>query len=182
MKKRWILLLCFLLLTGCGKKTDNLDEAMKLRSAVLQAERCTFTAYITADYGDMVCRFALDCVCDDKGNVTFTLTEPETIAGITGLITTDGGAITFDDTVLAIPMLTDDQITPVSSPWILMRTLRSGFITACSEGRVTIDDSYADDALTLDLLLDGQGMPKQAEFFWKNRRILMIEVVSFSIS
>ncbi len=182
MKKLWILLLCAAFLAGCHYERADLSEAMRLRSAILQAENCSFTAKITADYGDMVYQFTLDCASDRNGDVTFTVKEPETIAGITGRITADGGDITFDDTVLAIPMLTDDQITPVSSPWILMRTLRSGYITSCADGRITIDDSYADDALTMDILLDGEGMPKQAEIFWKNRRILTIEVASFSIS
>lgn len=181
LKRVWILWIC-LLLCGCKDSEKDMDAALSLRSAILQAERCTFTANITADYGDMVYNFSLDCTVDGDGNVSFVVTAPETIAGITGKITADGGNLTFDDTVLYIPMLTDDQITPVSCPWILMKTLRSGYITSCADGRVTIDDSYADDALTLDISLGSDGMPASADIFWKNRRILTIEVVSFTLS
>lgn len=182
MKSIWSLLLCLCLLTGCSMTENDLDAAMQLRSAILQAETCSLTAVITADYGDMIHEFTLDCVSDREGNVTFTVCAPETIAGITGKITASGGAITFDDTILAIPILTDDQLTPVSAPWILMRALRSGYIASAGGGHIRLDDSYADDALSLYITLDDRGMPEVAEIFWKNRRILTIRVVSFSLS
>lgn len=182
MKKIWILLLCLCLLTGCSGTEDNLNIAVQLRSAILRADSCSFTAHITADYGDMIYTFTLDCTSDREGNVSFTVKEPETIAGITGKITADGGAITFDDAILGIPLLTDDQLTPVSAPWIMMRALRSGYIASAGSDRIRLDDSYADDALALDITLDDSGMPAMAEIFWKNRRILTIRVVSFALS
>lgn len=159
-----------------------MDRALALRGRILQASKCEFSIVITADYGDALYSFTMDCEADEKGNVVFTITKPETIAGITGVITADGGNLTFDDVMLAIPMLTDDQITPVSAPWILMRTLRGGYITSCADGRVTIDDSYADDALTLDILLDEQDLPSVAEIYWKDRRILTLEIEAFRLS
>lgn len=181
--KRWLgVFLCLLLLTGCGGSNDAMDRALALRSAVLQAKSCSFCLQITADYGDMTYDFSMECVSDEQGNVTFTVTSPETIAGITGRLTADGGSLTFDGTALFIPMLTDDQITPVSAPWLLMRTLRGGYITSCADGRMTVDDSYADDALTLDILLGDTGFPKCVDVYWKNRRILAMEVTSFVLS
>lgn len=174
-------MLCILILVGC-KGSEAMDEALALRAAILQAKGCSFTAEITADYGDMTYAFTMDCVADAQGNVSFTVTKPETIAGITGKLTADGGSVTFDDTALAIPMLTEDLITPVSAPWILMRTLRGGYITSCADGRVTIDDSYADDALKLDITLNADNKPSLAEIYWKNRRILTVEVTSFVLS
>lgn len=181
MKRLFQMILCFVLLSGCSE-TEDMDDALALRSAVLQAKSCEFSIKITADYGDKTYAFSMDCVADKQGNVTFTVREPQTIAGITGSITSDGGNLTFDDTFLAIPMLTDDQITPVSAPWLLMRTLRGGYITASCDGRITINDSYADDALTLDIYLNSDHLPKQADVYWKNRRILTIEILSFALS
>lgn len=179
-----ILCVCLLVmgLFGCAGDGGEMEQAMCLRSAVLQAQSCSFSLQMVADYGDMTYEFSMDCVADSMGNVHFTVTAPETIAGITGNLTADGGNLTFDDTVLYIPMLTDDQITPVSAPWLLMKTLRSGCITSCADGRVTIDDSYADDALKLDIFLDEGGMPKTVEIYWKNRRILVLTVTSFVLS
>lgn len=181
MKRLFPIILCVCILFGCA---DNgaMDRALALRGRILQASKCEFSIVITADYGDALYSFTMDCEADEKGNVVFTITKPETIAGITGVITADGGNLTFDDVMLAIPMLTDDQITPVSAPWILMRTLRGGYITSCADGRVTIDDSYADDALTLDILLDEQDLPSVAEIYWKDRRILTLEIEAFRLS
>lgn len=181
MKRLFLMVVCMLLLAGC-KGNGAMNDALALRSAILQAQRCSFSVVITADYGDMVYTFHMDCESDNQGNVMFTVTKPDTIAGITGKISADGGALTFDDTALAIPMLTDDLITPVSAPWILLRTLRGGYISSCADGRITIDDSYADDALTLDITLDEEDKPVLAEIYWKNRRILTLEVNSFVLS
>lgn len=176
------MLLCLLMLAGCGGKNGTMDEALALRGAITQAKMCSFSIKITADYGDMTYDFAMDCVSDNQGNVTFSVTQPESIAGITGKIGADGGKLTFDDTALYIPMLTDDQITPVSAPWLLMRTLLGGCITSCADGRITIDDSYENDALKLDIQLDAAGMPAAADVYWKNRRILVLQVTSFVLS
>ena len=181
MKRLFLFVVCISILVGC-KVNEGMDAALALRASVLQASQCTFSAVITADYGDMTYSFAMDCVADEKGNVTFTVTAPQTIAGITGVISTDGGKLTFDDVALAIPLLTDDQITPVSAPWILMRTLRGGYISSCGKDGLIIDDSYADDALRLHITLNDASLPAVAEVYWKTRKILTIEVENFTLS
>lgn len=182
MKRTMIMLLTVLCIAGCSDVKADMEKGLALRSAILQAECCDYTVKVTADYGENLYTFVLACTADADGNIAFTVNAPETIAGITGNITADGGNLTFDDTVLYIPMLTDDQIAPVTAPWILLRTLRSGYITSCAEGRITIDDSYADDALTLDITLGRDNLPTCAEVYWKNRRFLTIEVISFVLS
>lgn len=180
--KRWIsIFLCVSLLYGC-KGNGTMDEALALRSAILQAKECRFSVMITADYGDQLYSFSMDCIADTDGNVSFTLVKPETVADISGKLSAEGGKLIFDDMTFVIPMITDDQITPVSAPWILMRTLRGGYITSCTDGRITLDDSYADDALKLDITLDQQKYPSTAEVYWKNRRILTLEVTNFVLS
>ena len=115
--------------------------------------------------------------------MTFTVQQPEAIAGITGTVSATGGKLTFDKEALAFEWMADGQITPVAAPWVLMHTLRSGYLTSCGrEGeilRMAIDDSYADDALHLDIWLDEQDLPKYAEILWQGRRILSIKVKNF---
>ena len=107
---------------------------MKLRSRILQASACVFRMDITADYEDQLHTFSMDCRMDSQGSVTFTVLKPDTIAGITGMLSGDGGGLTFEDTVLHFPMLADGRLSPVSAPWILMKTLRGGnMIAACEE-------------------------------------------------
>lgn len=156
---------------------------MDLRTKLL-AQAVSFDAEITADYGDKTYTFSMHCESDTKGDMTFTVTQPESIAGISGTLSSTGGKLTFSDTALAFELMADDQLSPVSAPWILMKTLRSGYLTSCGqEGeilRIAIDDSYEDDALHLDIWLDEKDLPFQAEISWQGRRLLSVLVTNFT--
>lgn len=178
-------MLMLLTLTGCSKTRDMLDKAMTLRADLLACESCTFDATITADYGDQLHTFGMECVGDNDGNVQFSVTAPESIAGITGVISGTEGKLTFDDQAVAFSLLADGQVTPVSGPWILMKTLLGGYLTACNEEdgliHLMINDSYADEALELEIWLDGESCPLQAEVGYDGRRILTMEIENFQI-
>ena len=94
-----------------------------------------------------------------------------------------GGKLTFDGQALSFALLADEQVTPVSAPWLLIRTLRSGYLTSCGEEggtvRVAIDDSYEEDALHLDIWLDENDSPQRGEILWQGRRILSVSVTNF---
>lgn len=182
MKRIIALLGLLFLLTGCSGAETQLDRAMALRSKLL-AQGVSFDAEITADYGDKLYTFSMNCQADSQGNLTFTVTALESIAGITGTVSASGGKLTFDESVLSFALLADGQLTPVSAPWVLLRTLRSGYLTSCAEEngviRIAIDDSYADDALHLDIWLDGNDLPTRGEILWQGRRILSVSVKNF---
>ncbi len=183
MKKLICGLWVLLLLTGCGNQEAQLERAMKLRADLI-ASAVTFDAEITADYGDKNYTFSMACKAETDGKLTFSVTEPETIAGITGTVGSEGGKLTFDKTALAFELMADGQLSPVSAPWVLMKTLRSGYLTSCTQEedglRVAIDDSYQDDALHLDIWLDDKDLPKTAEIYWQGRRLLTVQIKSFS--
>ena len=186
MKKLCAWALAVLILTGCSQQSAGMERAMDLRSKLLGCTGCTFDASVTADYGDAVHKFSMTCQGDSQGNLTFTVTEPETLSGITGAFTAGEGKLTFDDAALAFPLLADDQVTPVSGPWIFFKTLLSGNLTACGEDgeylRVTIDDSYEDDALQLDIWLNAADVPLRAEIGYGGRRILSMDIGNLEIS
>lgn len=184
MMKRLIgLLLATVLLCGCSSNDALMDRALLLRGKLQQAE-VSFLVQTVADYGDKTYTFSMECQCDAMGNLNFKVTEPQTIARITGKIAKGTGKLTFDDKILAFDILADGLISPVSGPWVMMETLRSGYLTSCvqeSDGiRVSIDDSYAEKALHLDIWLDGQDMPKYCEVYWNGRRLLSMTVSSFT--
>lgn len=185
MRRTGVVLMLLLVLSGCAETNSELERGMALRSRLLKAEQVSFTADIAADYGDTIQLFSMDCVSDAKGNLTFTITAPETIAGITGSISDGEGKLTFDETALHFELLTDDQLNPASSPWILMKTLRSGYLTSAGMEeellRLTIDDSYEDDALHLDIWLDDRDHPQRAEICYDGRTILTLTVKAFQI-
>lgn len=184
MRKFFCSLLVLVLLTGCSGVQEELDEAMELRARMI-AGNISFRAEITADYGDESYVFTMDCTADTAGKLSFTVVEPEGISGVTGSVSGSGGKLTFGDTALAFELMADGQFSPVSAPWILIKTLRSGYLTSCTqEGellRLSIDDSYADDALHLDIWLKDDA-PVLAEIYWQGRRLLTLEVENFVIS
>lgn len=183
MKRIACLLPLCILLSGCGASDKPMEEALALRGKVL-ASGCNFQCEITADYIDTLEVFTLDCVANLDGTLDFTVVAPESIAGITGSTDEEEGALTFDDVILGFPLMADDRISPVSAPWLLIHTLKSGCITACvREGdglHMTIDDSYADDALTLDIWTDSSLAPISAEISWQGRRVVSMQVEGFA--
>ena len=183
--KIWaISLLLLFFLTGCDSSSE-LERGMALRSSILKAQTCSMNTVITADYGERSCAFSLNCHFDSQGNMSFTVTQPETIAGIKGNVSADKGTVEFDDTVLFFDLMADGQLSPVSAPWVLMKALRGGYIrTAGIDGELlwlTVDDSYSDDALQVDIWLNEDNEPARAEIVYRNRRILSMKVESMEI-
>ena len=181
--KRFTVCLLFLFLSGCSR-TDSLQTGMELRSRLLQSNQCSFSVDIQADSDQEIFEFSMDCIADSKGEIRFTVTAPESISGISGKLSASGGALTFDDMALDFGLFPEGEISPVSAPWIFLNTLRSGnLISACAEEgrtRLSADDSYAEDALRLDIWLE-EGLPVRADILRSGRRILSLDVKSFTI-
>jgi hypothetical protein len=162
-----------------------MDAGLKFRSDLLNASGCMMDATVTADYGNKTYTFAMGCEFDAHGNLSFTVRSPQTISGIAGTVGPEGGALRFDDTALFFPLLADEQISPVSAPWVFMKTLRSGYITSAGEDngmvRLIIDETYEDETVTLHVWLNEASIPVLGELYWCGRRILTIEVTNFSV-
>lgn len=155
---------------------------MKARSK-FQSAAFHFRATVSADYGEMIHTFVMDCEADNRGNVEFAVVAPDTISGIRGILKAGSGFLTFDNEVLAFEQLADGQLSPVSAPWVLVNTLRSGYLRYAAETerglRLTIDDSYETEPMQVDIWLEA-GIPTGAEILWQGRRILTIKVENFA--
>ena len=173
-----------LLLCGCSNQDNALDKALSLRNRIVDGSSCCFSATVSADYGDKLYVYSAKCTAERNGDLTFEVISPLTIAGITGKISGNGGTIYFDDVVLAFPTIADDLISPVSAPWLFMKTLRSGYLKDCTRTKdgfaVSIDDSYDENAFQVIINTNGD-TPISAEIFWNNRRILTISIEDFAI-
>lgn len=100
------LLISFILLCGCaGPETD---PGLALRSRILE-KGCCFDAEITADYGDSLSVFAMHCQADSAGSLCFTVTAPESIAGISGNVAAGTGKLLFEDKAVSFPLLADGR-------------------------------------------------------------------------
>ena len=86
---------------------------------------------------------------------------------------------------MGFALQTDGLFSPVSAPWVFVRALRGGYVRYCGREdgllRLTVDDSYEDDALTLDIWINGQGQPVQADIFENNQRILTLTIREYHI-
>ena len=185
MKKVWALVV-ILFLFGCSGETSEMDRGLAFREKLLKAKGSSFEAEITADFGDKTYSFTLTCQGNEDGSLVFSIQKPNTISGISGILSGAGGKITFDaDRAVAFPILADGVLTPVSGPWVFYNALRSGYILACgTEGellRLTINDSYEEDALQVNVWLDSEDRPVMAEIFWESHRILAIRVTNFQL-
>ena len=185
MKKLAALMIALVILTGCTGKRAEMDRIMTLRAKLLGSEGCAFTAHITADYGDSIQEFTLYCEGTNDGDLGFRVEAPETLTGITGRFKGNEGMLTFDDVVLSFPLLADDQITPVSGPWIFLKTLLGGYLTACTVEddllHLTVNDSYEEDALQMELWLSSEDVPVHGEIIYDGRRIVTMQIENFQI-
>lgn len=185
MKRIAAIVLFLVMLSGCGGNGVSVDRPLQFRKNLNQSSGYTFDAVITADYGNKCYEFELSCKVNNGSEFSFCVVNPETISGISGIISEQSAALTFDDKILVFEMLADGQITPVIAPWLTIRALTSGFISACgTEGEllhVQIDDSFYEIPLKLDVWFDTANHPVRAEILWDGRRILSLEIKNFEI-
>lgn len=185
MKRLIGLIVVVLMLFGCKADNRELSAVMDFRSQLQQGQGCSFTAKITADYGSNIYQFTLDCKLDGEGDFVFTVVDPDSISGISGQIDGQGGKLTFDDQMLAFDTLADGQISPVSAPWVMTKTLTGGYIAAAGKNGddiyAVMNDSYREQALELDIWFDSSMLPKHCEILWQGRRVLSLDVENFVI-
>lgn len=179
-----VVLVAFLL-SGCTQTRQEMSQAMELRRSILESQGCSFDATITADYEDVFYTFQMSCRTDNAGTLYFTVTDPDTISGISGNISRDRSSLSFDDKILAFPILADGELAPVSAPWIFLNTLTGGYLRGYSKTEtglcLYIDDSFEEDPLHLEIEIDTENTPISAQILWHDRRILSLQVKNFMI-
>lgn len=184
MKRILSVAVAVLLFCGCSPQNTAYEQAIALRSKLQSCAGCAFEANITADYGEKIYNFALDCTSDSYGNIKFVVISPDNIAGISGQISNSEGMLTFDEQSLAFELLADGCASPVCAPWLLMRALLGGYISSCAvsgEGlTMQIDDSYEEDPLKLEVWTDHELHPIAADILWQGRRIMTVKIEEFS--
>lgn len=185
MKHFAVVFLMILTLAGCSANNTGMEQALALREALLNGDGCSFRTAITADYEDSVYSFEMECTADKEGNLSFEVIKPDSISGIKGEINHKEGKLTFDDQALLFQAFADDQVTPVSAPWVMLYSLRSGYIQGCGKYQdglhIQIDDSYEDKTLTVEYYTDANHIPIRAEIIWQGRRIVSMDVENFTI-
>lgn len=120
MRKKLALLLCAfpILLSACSAKSPA-QPPLTFRTALLQAGGCTFTAAITADYGETAASFTLDCAFSPETGASVTVTEPESIAGIQAQVKNTAASVSYDGCSLALVLLQMEILRRWQRPMVL---------------------------------------------------------------
>lgn len=185
LKVAAVLMILLCLLTACGsKENEALQAPMDFRAALLQAEACSFHAEITADYGDSVQQFGLQCECRIDGTAQVELTAPETLTGICATVTDSGGTLQFDGMAIAFDLLAGGNVAPIGAPCIVTAAWTNAYISAVGkEGetrRCTYAYGYEERQLMIDCWFDEKNVPIFAEICYNNKTVLKIAITDFS--
>lgn len=128
-------MMTLLLLSACGAGPAGASEAEKLSLAVrgeyLEMTNWSADAAITADYGQRVYQYELTAQLVG-GEMTLTLSQPETVAGLTARISGKDSLLEYDGMSVETGPLDEDGLTPVSAIPALLEAARTGYITACT--------------------------------------------------
>ncbi len=190
MAKRFlcVLLVLAMLLGGCSLNGGSaMEEALAFRAKVLSAGGCSFLAEVTADYGEEVYTFSLSCDTDGDGNLSFTVTAPDSISGITGTVSGDTGNLTFDDKVLAFDPMAEGQISPAAAAHTAAQSWRTGYIATCGRENgqlvLSVETSFQEEPLAVDTWIDEEkGVPLFSEICYNGRKLLSVAFTDFKFS
>lgn len=182
-KKIAALVLILMMLTGCGKQEPT-QRAVDMRTALLAAQGCSFTAHIRADYGEKVFDFSLDADYSPEKTV-LTVTAPKEIAGISAVTDKDGTSLRFDGAELAMGKLANGLISPILVPWILGQCWTGEYISCAGKDaelyRVTYLKGYDEEELQVDTWLDGEDIPVYAEIFYGDVLCITAQIENFQM-
>ena len=158
-----LLLLCCLLLTGCGG--DKVKESYQKFADGLNARTdLSFTAEIRAEYEDKSCQFTLQYSEDSRGS-TVEILSPGLVKGIRARLENGSSCLEYSGVMLETGELDRYGLTPMSALPALVKALREGHMDSFwMEGDSTVLRLIAEDTLTADVWMDSESMiPRRAE-------------------
>lgn len=174
-----------LILAGCSADTSPVQEALDFRTELMEAGACSFTAAVTADYGDRVYAFTMESRTTDLAT-ELEVVEPSSIAGICAQVDASGTEVLFDGAALEFGQLANGYVSPITVPWLLVQCWQQAYID-CSgpDGdleRVTYLRGYEEEQLAVDTWLDSAGVPVYAEIYYEGVRCITVEIEDFQLS
>ena len=172
-------------LTGCAAKSPA-QQPLTFRTALLEAGGCSFTAAVTADYGETTADFTLDASFAPDTGASLTVTAPETIAGITAHVKDSTADVSFDNTQLGLGSLANGRLAPLAAPYVLGQSWAGAYIdsTGTEDGllRATYRLGYDKQELVVDTWFTEEPFtPQYAEISADGRMVLSIRISNFAM-
>lgn len=121
------LMISLLLLSACSTGAQDEERLSQFRMDCAQAESIAFTAVLTADLGDTVESYTVDCAAGAAETI-LTLRSPEMLAGIQATVTAGELALTYEGVVLGAGQITQEGLTPVSAIPAALEAIASGHL------------------------------------------------------
>lgn len=172
-----------LLLTACGTAENTLRDALAFRSMLQEEGGCSFRAAVVTEVEDRGYAFTLDGQYETGGPARLTVTEPETIAGVTAAVTDRDAALAFGGTALDFGKLDDALTTPLYAPLVFGRCWDSAYIDCAgadgADYRVTYRLGYDEAELILETWFSG-GVPVRCELYRGSGLLLSARVEGFT--
>ena len=176
-------MLLLLLLCACGAEETSAQTPVRFRTSLTEAGGCDFVAAVTADYGDYIRQFTLNC-SSEMGKTEFTVTEPDSAAGITATVSGEEASVSFGDTILAVEEFTSRKISPMAAPYILERAWSEGYISSTGmDGDFEMVEyllGYGSDQLTVTAWFSGQ-VPVKGTISDGKNDLITCEITDFSL-
>lgn len=183
MKKSILpLLLCAVLLCGCGEKPLAVQEQYRtVRTADMEAEVVSHTA--TDDR-----RFVLTCQYDTEGQSITTVKEPQELKGLTAVLV--DGELSLKSNGQLLPAGDSTDVCPANCLPYLLEALAEGYLT--EQGRETLEDTpclrltvqttgrSGAQVLCTVWLDEGTLIPRYAEFSQNGQVVLTARMRSFA--
>ena len=173
-----------LLLTGCGKGTEETLEAR--RDALAGAERIAFTAALRCDLDteEFCCTVKAEQTPEE---LRLTVTEPEELSGITARLSEDGeGLLEYEGLSLSLGRALTEGPGPLQSLPILLTALREGYVLRAwrerdGETELLAAELWAGDDLSLTVWYDAQSLnPVHAGFGMDGKERIRCEITEFT--
>lgn len=187
MRKKLIFAVCgvLLVLSGCSAAVQP-QPLLTFRTALLQAETCTFSAAVTADYDDAVVQFTLDCTFSPQQGAQVCVREPESIAGIEASVQDTCAYVTFDDVQIGLGSLADGNLAPLAVPYVLGQCWAGEYIDCTGRDgmllRATYRMGYEQQELIVDTWFEPDTMtPVRAEISHDGALAASVELSNFLI-
>ena len=185
LRKKLALFLCCIpiFLSGCAAAEPE-QTPLQFRTALVQAGGCSFTADVTADYGESVAAFTLDCTFTPDTGASLTVTAPESIAGITARADESTAYVTFDDTQIGFSLLAGGMLAPLAAPYVLGQCWAGEYIdcTGAEDSclRTTYRMGYDEQELVVDTWFSCEPLaPVRAEISFEGRMVLSASISNF---
>lgn len=180
-----VALMMTMCLTACrGADNEAEKEAIRKRTDLLSAGGCRLTAEVTADYGERVYEYTLECDYAYQGKSDIKVIKPEIVEGLSATMEYGNTMLSFDGLSIDTGILAEPELTPLGAVIMMADAWSAGYISGtCFEAADDIECLYVsylvgydNDELEYRTWFDKASLkPVKGEIISDGRAVIMIK-------